>query len=150
MAPPKGHAPYPGCETGGRPKYWTDERIEEEAKLLIEWAVQPDSFVLGKHYGKRGYHYWHAMSWTKENKVFEEAKKLALTIVGARREEMALLGSLDNSIVKKLLGMYDPEVKQYEIEIKQKENEGQTIESMMIVSKICESIENNKNPIKKN
>ena len=144
-----GHPPIPGCETGGRPRMWTDDIVEHEARLLVEWAKKPDSLVLGRHYGERGYHYWHAMDWSRRNKEFEEAKKLALTLVGSRREEMALLGAIDASIVRKNLGLYDPEVKQYELDLKQKEAEISSQSSEML-SKIFESIENNKNPIKKN
>lgn len=148
MAPPKGHPPYPGCETGGRPYIWTDELIEHEAQLLIEWAKKESSLVLGKHYGERGYHYWHAMDWSKRNHMFEEARKLALTIVGSRREEMAILGAIEDNIVKKNLGLYDPEVKEYEIQLRQKDADNTN--SDLMVSKICEAIENKKNPIKKN
>lgn len=34
---PKGHPPYPGCETGGRPKTHTDEFIEKQADDLLAW-----------------------------------------------------------------------------------------------------------------
>jgi kynureninase len=127
---------------------WTDEKIEAEATLLIQWAQKEDSLVLGRHYGARGYHNWNAMDWSKRSRIFDEAKKLALTIVGARREEMAILGSIEDNIVKKNLGLYDPEVKQYEIEIRQKETDN--TQSNIMVSKICEAIEGKKNPIKKN
>jgi len=37
MPAPKGHEPYPGCETGGRPKIYTTEFIEKLADDLEEW-----------------------------------------------------------------------------------------------------------------
>ena len=36
MGAPKGHPPYPGCETGGRPKKWTEEKLDELADKLLE------------------------------------------------------------------------------------------------------------------
>lgn len=45
MPAPKGHPPYPGCETGGRPPKWTDERIEEEARALEEWLKEEQNFL---------------------------------------------------------------------------------------------------------
>lgn len=36
MGAPKGHAPYPGCETGGRPMKWTEERLDEFAENMLE------------------------------------------------------------------------------------------------------------------
>jgi hypothetical protein len=150
MAPPKGHEPYPGCETGGRPIIWTDEKIEEEATLLIQYAKNPESLVLGKHYGERGYHSWHAMYWSKRNSVFDDAKKLALTIVGARREELAIKGLIHDAMVRKYAGVYDPEIKQYELDLKQKETETRNSDSMEILNKIFDNVESKKNSIKKN
>jgi hypothetical protein len=40
MAPPKGHPPYPGCETGGRPKIYTTEFIDKLADELDAWIQQ--------------------------------------------------------------------------------------------------------------
>lgn len=37
--PPKGHAPYPGCETGGRPRKWDGESLDELAERLDEWIA---------------------------------------------------------------------------------------------------------------
>ena len=37
MASPKGHPPYPGCETGGKPPVHTLEFIENEAEALLKW-----------------------------------------------------------------------------------------------------------------
>lgn len=121
MGAPKGHPPYPGCETGGRPVIWTDDKIEYEADLLIEWAQKDSSLVLGQHYGARGYSYDHAMDWAKRNEKYKMAKKVALTIVGARREEKALYAIIDSAIVKRSMHMYDPGLLAADIELKKAE-----------------------------
>lgn len=43
MPAPLNHPPYPGCETGGRPKEWTDALIEEIADRFDAWMDRPDS-----------------------------------------------------------------------------------------------------------
>jgi len=150
MPPPFGHPPYAGCETGGRPKKWTPPTIDQEASILIDWAKKDSSLVLGKHYGERGYTYKNANEWARENEYFSYAKNLAMTIVGARREEMALLGTIEHNIVKTSMGVYDPNYKQYQLDLKASDDKRREEESSSIVEKICEAIESKKNPIKKN
>jgi hypothetical protein len=41
MPAPKGHPPYPGCETGGRPVKFTPEVIDGFADELIAWLKNP-------------------------------------------------------------------------------------------------------------
>ena len=55
MAAPKGHEPYPGCETGGRPKTYTQEFIDAEADALEKWMQQPDSIYFKRFAFSRGY-----------------------------------------------------------------------------------------------
>jgi hypothetical protein len=150
MPAPIGHLPYPGCETGGRPKKWTTEVIEEEATVLIEWAKKDSSLVVGKHYGERGYTYAEANRWSKQNDFFAYAKDLAMTIVGSRREEMALLGTIEHNIVKTSLGVYDPNYKQYQLDLKASDEKRREEQSFSMLDKICKAIEIKKNPIKKN
>jgi hypothetical protein len=44
MPAPKGHPPYPGCETGGRPLEWTPERIEALRLKFEEWMAVEENF----------------------------------------------------------------------------------------------------------
>jgi len=104
----------------GRPKIWTDEKIKEEAAYLVKWAELEDSLVLASCYGKRGYSYDYAMVWERVPE-FSEAKKLAKTLVGARREKGALLNQFDSAIVRSSMGSYDPEHKAYLKEMKKDE-----------------------------
>lgn len=77
MPAPKGHEPYPGCETGGRPKKYTTEYIEQLADELIIW-IKSDSnywikdFCLEKNIDPRLMN-----DWSKENEKFSDAYSLA-------------------------------------------------------------------------
>lgn len=55
MAPPKGHAPYPGCEKGGRPKIYTKEFVDKEADLLEEWMKDKNNLFIGDFCFNRPY-----------------------------------------------------------------------------------------------
>jgi len=102
----------------GRPMIWTEEAINAEAEFLLEWSCEEDSLVLATCYGMRGYSYQRAEEWDHGNKSFSEAKKIAKTIIGARREHGAIIGKLDSSIVKASLANYDPEYRKLMIEMK--------------------------------
>lgn len=56
MAPPKGHAPYKGCETGGRPKIYTKDFIDNEADKLNEWIQDRNNIFIEDFCFERGYH----------------------------------------------------------------------------------------------
>lgn len=102
----------------GQPQKWTDEAIEKEADFLLEWSCEDDSLVLATCYGMRGYSYQRAEEWDSSNSKFSEAKKIAKTIIGARREHGAIIGKLDSSIVKASLANYDPEYRKLMIDMK--------------------------------
>ena len=60
MAPPKGHAPYPGCETGGRPVKYTEEYVSELADDLYKWLNDHNDNLFVE-------------DWCLENDIPEEA-----------------------------------------------------------------------------
>lgn len=53
MPAPKGHPPYPGCETGGRPVEWTPHEIECLRRELEEWVADEENLWLGDFSGSR-------------------------------------------------------------------------------------------------
>ena len=93
----------------GRPIEWTEELIEQEATLLLEYANDPNSIVIGKHYGSRGYSYHDAIEWAEKNAIFRQAKVIATQMIASRREELGLKGVIDAGIVKATLATYDLE-----------------------------------------
>jgi hypothetical protein len=70
MPAPKGHEPYPGCETGGRPTKYTVEFIEAEADQLEEWMKRKDSVWFEDFAFERGYHTNRLKEFASENEKF--------------------------------------------------------------------------------
>lgn len=70
MPAPKGHPPYAGCETGGRPKKWTPELIEAEADAFEEWMNLPTSIWYEDFALERGFASSNLIRWAKENEKF--------------------------------------------------------------------------------
>lgn len=74
---PKGHPPYPGCETGGRPRIYTEEKLNELAESLSNWveeAVQSKShFLLADWCFENGFIPNNIPRYTKQSENFNEA-----------------------------------------------------------------------------
>jgi hypothetical protein len=77
MPAPKGHPPYPGCETGGRPKIWTDERIEQEADALLKWLEEKQNFLFLEFLYERGLREEYPSRFAKKNEKFDQAYRQA-------------------------------------------------------------------------
>lgn len=110
----------------GRPAKWTQEVLTKEANELIAWACKEDSIVLAEFYGMRGYDYDDVAYFEKISTDFFKAKRIAKVMIGARREKGALKGKLDSSIVKKSMALYDPEMRAYELEMKNASKQEET------------------------
>lgn len=112
--------------TMGRPPIWTQERLAQEAKDLLAWASKEDSIVLAEFYGLKGYDYDDVSHFERISPHFAKAKRSAKIMIGARREKGALKGKLDSSIVKKSMALYDPEMRAYELEMKNASKQEET------------------------
>lgn len=79
MPAPQGHEPYPGCETGGRPKKYTKEFIEKEAEAFHKWMENPKNLWFEDFAFSRGYSARLLSLWAKdeENQKFSEAYERA-------------------------------------------------------------------------
>lgn len=77
MPAPKGHPPYPGCETGGRPRTWTEERIDEETAALLEWVRSSKDWWFLDYCVKREIHVSKLSELAKKNEKFRKAYQLA-------------------------------------------------------------------------
>lgn len=107
MPAPKGHPPYPGCETGGRPKIYNDEFIEKEADLLEEWTTSYKDSInmfIEDFAFERGYSYRRIAEWKDQNEKFAHAyerffqKQKTLLIKGS------LSGKLKHNMCALILG----------------------------------------------
>jgi len=78
MGAPKGNQ-YAKGNAGGRPLIYDDDRIEEEAKALIEWIKDPKNLYIGVFAAQRGYNRARLQEFARNNKVFavayQEAKQ---------------------------------------------------------------------------
>lgn len=70
MPAPKGHLPYKGSETGGRPVKYTKDFIENEADALLEWLKKEDSLWFEDFALERGYDPNLFSMWASENEKF--------------------------------------------------------------------------------
>lgn len=73
MPAPKGHEPYPGCETGGTPKIYTKEFIENEADELEKWMNKKEGNIFIKDFCfERHLRFQRISEWVKENEKFSD------------------------------------------------------------------------------
>jgi hypothetical protein len=80
----------------GRPKEWTDERIEEEARALVEWMNDDESRLWLKDFAlERGYCPSYLNKLADQNEIFSEAIKTAKGIQESRTYQGAITGILN-------------------------------------------------------
>lgn len=77
MPAPKGHKPYAGCETGGRPELYTDEVIEKFADELLQWIRYPNNIFFEEFTIQKGILPEYMTRWASRNEKFNQAYKLA-------------------------------------------------------------------------
>lgn len=103
MPAPLNHPPYPGCETGGRPKKYTTEEIDTFADELLIWIKNPinvwfKDFCLDKDINPD-----LMPIWAKESEKFSGAYALAKMRQESRLVNGGLNEVYNGSIVKFVL-----------------------------------------------
>lgn len=93
MPAPKGHAPYPGCETGGRPSRYSKEDIEKYAEDLKVWLADPKNVWFKDFCLDRDIDPDLMAEWAAENEKFNGAYRLAKS----RQESRLVNGGLNNA-----------------------------------------------------
>src|SRR5437879_5413106 len=73
MAPPKGHLPYKGCETGGRPLTYTKEVVDKLAVKLEEWLKDKDNIFIQKFAYEIGFNHRKISEFKEISDKFREA-----------------------------------------------------------------------------
>lgn len=104
MPAPKGHLPYSGCETGGRPTKYTPEFIEAEADAFEEWMQRPDSIYFKRFAINRGYHPHRLTEWAKENEKFSLVYSKAQAWQEMRLAEGGLTNEFNAGFCKFVMG----------------------------------------------
>ncbi|WP_068469954.1 terminase small subunit [Candidatus Protochlamydia phocaeensis] len=100
MPAPKNHPPYPGCETGGRPRRYSKEDIERFADELIIWMKKESNFWLKDFCLERDIDPDFMAEWAKENKKFNGAYKLAKGIQESRIFKGAMMETFNTGMSK--------------------------------------------------
>jgi len=104
MPAPKGHKPYPGCETGGRPTKHTIEFIEKEAVAFEKWMENPESTYFKRFAINRGYHPQRLSEFAEKNKKFSEVYAMAKAWQEARLVEGGLTSEFNSGFCKFVMG----------------------------------------------
>lgn len=103
---PKGHPPYEG---GGRPKTWTNEKIDEIADEFMEFIEDPTTlyykeFVMWLKRKKNILIQSEYISrWSETNEKFKEAYDYAKLVQECKIVKGGLLKKLDSSMAKFML-----------------------------------------------
>lgn len=106
--PPLGHPPY-GGETGGRPKIWTDEKIEEIAEWFMTFMDDPENlyfkeFVIFMRQQKNILIKAEYLSkWAETNERFRDAYDYVKTAQECRILKGGMTKRYDSNLSKYLL-----------------------------------------------
>lgn len=103
MPAPRCHKPYPGCETGGRPRRYSTKDIERFADEFKIWLADPShvwfkDFCLDKDIDPD-----FMAEWAGENEKFNGVYKLAKHRQESRLINGGLISSYNSNIVKLVL-----------------------------------------------
>ena len=113
----------------------SDQELSWWADKLLEWARRDDSIVLHSFAAEMEIDPARLSDWSKRSEKLTRAVKAAKTIVGARREKLALENKINASVVLKLMANYNEDYYAYEKEMKllgsEEEKKAQTINVIM-------------------
>lgn len=107
MAPPKGHAPYPGCETGGVARKYDRDLLADD---LIEWVKDSDNWTIKKWRIKHMITLEMVQDLRESSDKFRQAYAYAMDVIANRREEMNHTDEMKDSLYGKHLKVYDKDV----------------------------------------
>lgn len=103
MPAPKGHKPYPGSETGGRPKKYSTNEIEAFADEFSVWLKVPTNVWFKDFCLERDINPDFMAEWAEENKKFRGIYKLAKHRQESRLVNGGLSSQYNSTIVKLVL-----------------------------------------------
>lgn len=96
----------------------SDKEIEWVAGKLVEWAERDTSVTLLSFCADMAIAQTTLYEWEQRNAKLRSAMSLAKSMVGARRERLALENKYNAGIVNRTLGVYDDRVRAYDKEMK--------------------------------
>lgn len=104
MAAPKGHKPYKGAETGGRPGRYSSQDIERFADELLLWLNNPLNVWFKDFCLEKDINPDLMAEWANDSEKFGGAYKLAKHRQESRLINGGLMNTYNGSIVKFVLG----------------------------------------------
>ncbi len=103
MPPPLNHPPYPGCETGGRPKKFDKESIEQKAIEFKKWLDDPNHIWFKDFALDNDLDPDLLSEWANENDKFSGVYRQAKHRQESRLINGGLQNAYNSSIVKLVL-----------------------------------------------
>ena len=100
MPAPKGHPPYPGCETGGRPPKYSTEDIERFADEFLQWMKNPQNFWIKDFCLERDIDPDYMADWAKQNEKFSGAYKIAKGFQESRIFKGSMMSAYNGGMAK--------------------------------------------------
>lgn len=130
----KGNQFAKGLTNSGVPKVYTKEYIESLIPDLEAWAKTDDAIIFNEWIVTRGFHQQRCSEFCQVSAEFAEVYKRAKQTVGMRRERKAMLGEFKNdSMIKMMAHVYDPEYFQSLITLKKAAQENQQPQQINVV-----------------
>jgi len=118
------------CLLDQKMKPLPDSQLEKMARALIEWSHKSTSLKITGFYTSYGLTADDFYDYCDRYKPLERAHRYAMEKIGARREELALLGEINPHIVMRTMPLYDKkfkEMREWEAKLRQHEdNQSQT------------------------
>lgn len=102
----------------------SDAFIEQMAIKLIEFAMRPDTIVIGKFFIEQRLSLKTWLEWCKRNDFARDAYSYAMQCVGVNREVGGLTRRLDSTIVLRTMPMYDPQYLEMQTKMMQLRDNG--------------------------
>lgn len=100
MPAPKGHAPYAGSETGGRPQKYTKEYLDKLADEFLEWLKVPDNYWFKSFAVERDLIFSELVENMDRSEKFSEAYRIAKQTQEERIVKGGIKGSFNTQISK--------------------------------------------------
>ncbi len=100
---PTGNQNAKGCSTSGQPQLYTDEWIQNEAKLFREWLQKPDALFFTTFATDRGYCIQRLTEFADRSVEFSEVLRYAKDTQHNRLVTSGLKNEINSQITKFVL-----------------------------------------------
>ena len=127
-------------ENGGRPKYWTEWKLDELALCMDEWSKGEDADMLIKFCTKFDVDADTLFEKANESINFSRALKTAKARIAERIHDRMTHGQYNYGNYMRVIGMYDPTLnkferaeKKYEADLKARAEENKAPQQIVIM-----------------